>query len=545
MCRMLGPLSRIQAFYHQGYKVMRRNTLLLIYSFLLLTTIFLGGGCARLPENFDRTTSFALSDSEESAIGKQWQVPLQQHPGQSAYFLLADGLDALAARVVLSTLATKTIDAQYYLLHKDRVGAIFVDQLIKAADRGVRVRLLLDDMGLAGRDFSFAVIDAHPNIEVRIFNPFGRNTSRLFQFVTGLGKQTRRAHNKSFTVDNTVTILGGRNIGNEYYSADPEFNFYDLDILAVGPVVPQVSGSFDQFWNHELSYPITRLVDTQPTVEEVEDRTAKLQEFITEQLDSEYIARLRASAFAEAYRTKSGTFIWGPGEIVGDDPQKLTTALDDQRYHLSEELAPYLWDVTRELLIFSPYFIPGKSGLAYFKTLRERGVEVTILTNSLASTDVPVVHSGYANYRRQLLRMGVRLYELNSHLTQEQRRLRKAGPFYESKSSLHTKAMVIDRSTVFIGSLNLDPRSVKQNTEIGIVLKSTEIADRLGLFFDDYIDTVAFRLELRTDEDNFEYIVWHGLVEGEMKTLYSEPYTSFWERFSMGLLRLVPAESQL
>jgi len=425
------------------------------------------------------------------------------------------------------------------------VGGIFVDQLLNAADRGVRVRLLVDDMGLEDRDFSFAVIDEHPNVEVRIFNPFGRNTSRVFQFVTGFGKQTRRAHNKSFTVDNVATILGGRNIGNEYFSADPEFHFYDLDILAIGPVVKDASRSFDQFWNHELSYPVARLVEQNPTNDQVREMTSKLDAFIAEQKDSEYIELLRNSTLAQAYKNKSNKFVWGPGEIVKDDPRKLTTDVDDDTYHLSQELAPYLREVTRELLIFSPYFIPGKTGLATFKKLRERGVDITILTNSLASTDVSIVHSGYANYRRQLLRMGVRLYELNSYLTKEQKRMRKAGSFYESKSSLHTKAMVIDRSKVFIGSLNLDPRSVVQNTEIGIVLESSEIADQLGLFFDKYIDTVAFRLELREDEDDFEYLVWHGLVDGEEKPLFSDPYTSFWERFSMGLLRLLPAESQL
>ena len=168
-----------------------------------------------------------------------------------------------------------------------------------------------------------------------------------------------------------------------------------------------------------------------------------------------------------------------------------------------------------------------------------------MLTNSLASTDVPIVHSGYANYRRQLLKLGVKLYELNVNLTKENKKFRKGAAFYESKSSLHAKAMIIDRSVVFIGSLNLDPRSVVQNTEIGIVLESTEIADSLSSFFDNIIDSVAFRLELRTDDDGFEYIVWHGLEDGEKKVLLSEPHTSFWERFKMGFLRLMPGESQL
>ena len=376
---------------------------------------------------------------------------------------------------------------------------------------------------------------------MRIFNPFGRNTSRTIQFITGLGKQTRRSHNKSFTIDNIATILGGRNIGDEYFIADPELDFYDLDVLAVGPVAPEVSGSFDQFWNHELSYPVSSLAEQVPIPEESKEIKAKFDEFISDQQQTEYIKSLKNSEFAQVFRSGTQEFIWGPGKIVADDPQKLTTDIDDKTYHLSEELGPYLNEVNNELLIFSPYFIPGKAGLAYFKKLRERGVSVTVLTNSLASTDVPIVHSGYANYRRQLLRMGVKLYELNSQLNKEM----KKGKFYESKSSLHAKAMVIDRSIVFIGSLNLDPRSVVQNTEIGIVINSKEIADKFAMYFDKKVDSIAYRLELRIDQDGFEHIVWHGSGDVEDRTLYWEPHTSFWERFSMGFLRLMPAESQL
>ncbi len=512
---------------------------------LIPLAILVFGGCARLPENSDRTTSFAYDQPAESKIGRQWQNDFQDHPGQSAYYLLGDGYNALSARLVLASLAEQTIDAQYYLWHADRVGGIFAGELRKAADRGVRVRLLLDDMGLEGRDVNLSVLDAHPNIEVRIFNPFGRNTSRVIQFVTGMGKQTRRAHNKSFTVDNVASILGGRNIGNEYFFAHPELQFYDLDVVTFGPVVEEVSGSFDQFWNHELSYPVSSLVTTPPTEEQSREMLRKFNEFLEQQNDSDYVEKLKNSDFIKNFRTEKEKIFWGPGKIVGDDPQKLGTETDDSTYHLSQELAPYLTEVETELLILSPYFIPGKSGLAFFKELRDRGVQVSILTNSLASTDVAVVHSGYANYRRQLLRMGVTLYEMSKDLSREEQQQVKGEPFYEPQSSLHAKAMVIDRSTLFIGSLNLDPRSVVQNTEIGIVFESEEIADRIALFFSTIVPAIAFRLELRTDENGFEHIVWHGMVDGENKTLLWEPQTTFWERFSMNLLRLLPVESQL
>ena len=515
------------------------------FFWLVPVVLFFLCSCARLPENHERSTSFVLEVQKKSKIGRQWQAALKDRPSQSAYHLLANGYDALLARGLIAEQAEFTIDAQYYLLHNDKVGKMFIHQLLKAAARGVRVRLLLDDMGLEGQDRELAVIDAFENVEVRIFNPFGRNTTRLFQFVTGFGKQTRRAHNKSFTVDNVATILGGRNIGNEYFIADPDLDFYDLDVLVVGPVAQEVSGSFDQFWNHPLSYPITTLIEYDPPVEELKSFMTELTKFVADQYDTNYFEQLRHSNLAMLVKNNESPHVWGEGVVVGDNPQKLTTSPDDTRYHLSEELRPFLSDIQTELLILSPYFIPGKAGVAFFKSLRQRGVEVTIVTNSLASTDVPIVHSGYANYRRQLLRIGINLYELNSRLSRQERAEMAEGTFYESKSSLHAKAMVLDRRNVFIGSLNLDPRSVKQNTEIGIVIESEEMAEYLAQSLQSGIDRAAFRLELRKDEDNFEYILWHGYRDGNYQVMRSEPYTGFWERFIMGFLRLVPAESQL
>ena len=384
------------------------------------------------------------------------------HPGESGYLLLGNGLDAFVARVVLAQRAERSIDTQYYMIHNDVVGSLFVDQLYKAAERGVRVRLLVDDIDQEGRDFGAAVLDRHPNIEVRIFNPFARNTGRTLQYVTGFGKQTRRAHNKSFTVDNQATILGGRNIGDEYFEADPELAFLDLDVLAVGPVAGQVSASFDQYWNNQLSYPISTLVESTPTLQEIDQRKKIFDDFIAQQIDSEYLQHLRNSDLANRLRQDRVTYHWGGGVVVADDPEKLTHDTAETKYRLTEKLAPYMADIQEELVVFSPYFVPGKSGVAFFKQLRDRGVQVKILTNSLASTDVGIVHAGYARYRKALLRMGVELYELNRNLSREERKAIKEGVIGRSKSSLHAKCFVLDRESVFIGSLNLDPvRSYK------------------------------------------------------------------------------------
>jgi len=238
-------------------------------------------------------------------------------------------------------------------------------------------------------------------------------------------------------------------------------------------------------------------------------------------------------------------YSWGVGVVVADDPAKLTRDTSDTEYRLSEQLRPYLESVKKELIIFSPYFVPGKGGVAFLQALRDRGVRVRILTNSLSSTDVSAVHAGYSRYRKALLRMGVELYELNKELSKEERKAMKEGGIGSSKASLHAKSFVLDRSQVFIGSLNLDARSVIQNTEIGVVFESEEIAKRMADGFDRKIDQIAFRLELRRDDQGREQITWHGLVDGKQQILTVDPYTSFWKRFGVGFMRMFPIESQI
>lgn len=224
--------------------------------------------CANPPEDFDRPKSYALSETENTALGKEFAEEAAAHPGKSGFHLLSNGLDAFVARAVSSRYAERSIDVQYYLYHDDLLGRLISDLLLKASDRGVRVRLLVDDMGLAGRDLGAAVLDSHPNIAVRIFNPFSRNVGRTSQFLTRLGSVTRRMHNKLFTVDNQVAILGGRNIGNEYFEADSDLAFSDLDVMAIGPVVKEVSSVFDRYWNSELAYPTSVLFKGEPPAPE-------------------------------------------------------------------------------------------------------------------------------------------------------------------------------------------------------------------------------------------------------------------------------------
>ena len=510
----------------------------------LFAILFLIGGCATLPKNFDRPESYAYTDTNDTRFAKALHDEMVAHPGQSGFLLLTSGLNAFVARAMLAQSAERSIDAQYYLYNDDLTGRLFTYQLLKAADRGVRVRLLVDDIGLEGRDLGATVMESHPNIEVRIFNPFSRNTGRVLQLVTRLGSVTRRMHNKSFTVDNQVTILGGRNIGNAYFEADPDLDFHDLDVMAIGPVAKEVSISFDRYWNNELAYPASVLKGKPSTPEEIEQKRQFLKEFAAQQADSTYLQALLDSNLANNIRHDRVYYHWGEAEVLCDQPEKLVQDFSKTEFHLATKIEPYIKGVQDELIIFSPYFVPGKQGTAFLRQLSERGVRVRILTNSLASTDVGIVHSGYSKYRKDLLRAGIELYEMNQKTSKEERK-RKKGRYGSSKASLHAKAFIFDRKQVFIGSLNLDPRAVLHNTEIGVVLASKEIASGVGDWFDSKIERKTFRLELRTDEDGYEQILWHGMENGEQRVFNVDPYTGFWRRFGIGFMSLLPIESQL
>jgi len=510
-----------------------------------LLPMLIMAGCATVPENTGRTVSHAMVDTNDTRIGRLEQNEKSAHPDQSGFIPLGSGLDAFLARAVLAEGADRSIDAQYYLLHNDLTGRLFINELLKAADRGVRVRLLVDDMDLEGRDTGAVLLDSHPNIEVRIFNPFSRNVGRTSQFVTRLGTVTRRMHNKSFTVDNQATVLGGRNIGDEYFEANPDLAFQDLDVLGIGPVAHEVSQSFDKYWNHPLAYPVTTLVKERPTPAQLAQARMELEGFAAAQEDSPYLAALRDSKLARQLRSGDVRFYWGQATVVADNPEKLVTdRASAHEYRLVTALAPYFDGLKKELIIFSPYFVPGKEGTAYLTSLTERGVRVRILTNSLASTDVSAVHAGYARYRKSLLRAGVELYELNKELSREQRKEKKSAGG-SSKASLHAKSFVLDRRYVFIGSMNLDPRSVVENSEIGVVLDQAEIAGGMADWFDRNIDQLAFRVRLETDANGTERLRWYGQEDGKPVVYDHEPHTGFWRRFGVGILRIFPVESQL
>ena len=277
---------------------------------------------------------------------------------------------------------------------------------------------------------------------------------------------------------------------------------------------------------------------------EVERLRQDLEEFVRKQDDSAYLQALENSSLAQKLRADEVVFYWGEADVIYDLPEKIQHSLDKTEHHLSPRLVPYLKKIEEELVIFSPYFVPGKEGTAFLSDLARRGIRVRILTNSLASNDVPIVHAGYAKYRKDLLRAGVELFEMNKKLSPGERKEKK-GPGGSSKASLHAKSFVFDRRQVFIGSLNLDARAVLHNTEIGVVFNQPEIAAAMSDWVDRNIETVAFRLELIDPEKGSEKILWHGWMDGERKTFDVDPYTGFWQRLGIGFLGLLPIDSQL
>ncbi len=378
---------------------------------LPLLALLLGlSGCASLPNEVHRTASSHTDrDGESSRIASRATPYLRKHPGKSGFWLLGDGLDAFAARVLLAEAADRTIDVQYYLYHNDVTGRILTYRLLRAADRGVRVRLLLDDMTTKGIDTPLATLDAHPNIEVRIVNPYANRGFRGLETLTRFDAVTRRMHNKSFTVDNLITVVGGRNIGDEYFGTHENVNFGDLDVLALGPVASEVGQQFDLYWNSDIVYPIATLAREAGDLEELRGELAAFDEA---QRASPYVQRLHSSELVKDFIAGRIDFQWGQALVFYDLPQKLTSDPDDRSTHMAPRLLPAtLGSLERDLLIFSPYFVPGKHGVVILTDLEKRGVQVRILTNSLASTDVGVVHAGYAKYRKPLLQGGVEIYE--------------------------------------------------------------------------------------------------------------------------------------
>ena len=506
--------------------------------FLILTAASLAA--CDLPPQENRTDSQALTmqDGQDTRLGQALAPQINEHPGVSGVVSLADALDAFAARMLLIAAAERAVDVQYYIWRDDVTGNLLLRALHEAAQRDVRVRVLIDDNGTSGLDGKLALLNAEPNVEVRLFNPFPFRTLKPLGFLTDFDRLNRRMHNKSLTVDGQVTIVGGRNIGDEYFGATQGIAFTDLDVMVAGPVVDDVSMDFDRYWNSESAYPLERLVSM--------PRKRKADSLLQEEVNAALLPK--AHAYVEAI-TKS-TFManliagkleyhWVPVRMVSDDPAKVLGKAEPETM-LWNRMVNVLEKPSEAVDLISPYFVPTEQGVEAFGSLVDQGVRVRVLTNAMEATDVLAVHAGYAKYRVPLLQRGVELYEMRRE-AEPDRPKEKAGPFGSSGSSLHAKTFAVDGMRVFVGSFNFDPRSAQLNTELGFVIESEEMAEAMSHAFGTSIPKLAYRLDL--DEEN--ELIWVDQRANGSRVLTTEPSSPWWKRLYVRILAKLPIESLL
>jgi phosphatidylserine/phosphatidylglycerophosphate/cardiolipin synthase-like enzyme len=483
--------------------------------------LFLVAGCVGLPRHVQKSRSESLLHPETTSLGRLVAAE-ESNKNLSGIHLLTSGEEALADLIALADHAERTLDIQYYIIHEDDSARILLRHVRQAADRGVRVRVLVDDLNTVGEDRRFMHLSEHTNVEVRVFNPFpGGRFATWTRFVASASDMRRinhRMHNKLFVVDNALAITGGRNIGDEYFTRDPHYNFIDLDVVAGGAIVPELSASFDAFWNSKYAFPIASVasaVSAEASTAPVPDSgPATNANWLEHELESGQLQ-----------------LTWVPATVLADRPAKIASETSpDEEVTIANDLATLMLSATQELLVISPYFVPGKEGVALFAKLVGQGVHIRILTNSLASTDSPLVHNGYARYRVELLKLGIELSEVRPKLGQKRARFH---PFRSSNASLHAKALVIDQKTVFIGSMNMDARSARTNSELGLVIRSTEIARQVTSLLDDISADGSYQLQLVGHSNQIE---WSSGEPGAERHWYTDPETTRAQRFALKVL---------
>lgn len=503
---------------------------------LCLTLLAACAGTVAPPGPPHPVETHAIPDPDTTELGRLFDGEAQRHPGLSGFDLITSGRTAFEARYAFARLAQRTIDAQYFLWAGDATGRNMLQALLDAADRGVRVRLLLDDLNLQGSDVNLDALNAHPNFQVRLFNPFATRSFRMFDFLTDFDRVDHRMHDKAFIVDNSIAVLGGRNIADQYFAVNDEANFRDVDLFAAGPIVRAASREFDQFWNSPWStsfYTLDRMHPSPEALSALEQRLhAKIDgdntyPFRTE-LDEPYLEHL--------VDTVPHRLIWGKASLLYDEPDKPETSAPDVADELKAKVGGKL---QHELLLESAYFVPEEAGVANLCALVRRGVSVRVLTNSLASTDEAAVYAGFMRHRDDLLRCGVELHELRPDAAFVRRDWTWLST--RSEAQLHTKAAVFDDTEVLVGSFNMDPRSRNLNTEIAVLVQSPALADKVAHFIEGGMSPAnSFRLALENGQ-----VVWLASNQGHEVRFTRSPVTGWWERFSVDLLSLLPIEPEL
>jgi putative cardiolipin synthase len=487
-------------------------------------------GCTYVPFDTPRKDSVALPvDGTRAALISKRLTGGQED--RVALAPLADGIDALGARLGMIEAAERSIDLKTFLIKPDIAGTLIWLKLYEAAERGVKIRLLFDDVFTTMRDDQIATLDAHPNVEIRAFNPLSRNTVTAGNFLLDFGRVNRRMHNKAMIADGSFAIIGGRNIADEYYQVGIDHEFADFDLFLTGAPVRQLSSAFDLYWNDRWALPLSALVsgDDGPLA-------AALGSF-RERADSqeaEVYRRAVGSTFLADLRAGRVPLFDGRARVVVDDPDKLRRPPGKGPFVVGEALYQMMNRAQRDVLVLTPYFVPEEYGAAFFEGLVRRGVRVRVVTNSLASTNHAYVHGAYVRYRDRLLSAGVEFLEVRSDAA-------KVTGVADANLTMHTKLVIVDDRSLFVGSTNLDPRSIRQNTEIGTVIESPDLArgirQRVDLIARDY----AFRL----DRDKAGETLWRYEGTGRREVFRGEPLAGLWDILVAAISALLPIESQL
>ncbi|MCW8125718.1 phospholipase D family protein [Microbulbifer halophilus] len=489
-------------------------------------------GQAVFPEPPPRPPSYHLQAPAKAPLTAITDRLVRGRTGQTGVYPVTSAQNALSVRLAAIRAARRSIDIQYFLFRRDETGLLLTRALIRAADRGVRVRFLLDDFTTGDADRVLVALDRHRNIQIRLFNPFPHKSLRALEFFTDFARLQRRMHNKSFTVDNRVTFIGGRNLSNQYFGIDRDLNFGDLDMLAIGAVVPDISRQFDRYWNSPYSFPVQSVIDYRPVPDADLAFAEDLERNASTLLASDYGRNLASSPVIDALSDDANLWYWSDTRALYDPPGKVAQPPAAGRQFAGRELMEKITAARRELIVISPYMLPGEHYLQQLIDAAQSGVEVHILTNSLASSDVLLVHGAYRKYRRPLLRAGIHLYELSSELKYKQDNWNG-----ESRSLLHAKAFVVDRNTLYVGSFNLDNRSILLNTELGLLIDSPQLAGEVAENFIRNVGDNAWRLELRGEQ-----IVWH---RADGKRHSTDPGTSWWQRLGSVVSGWLPIEPLL
>jgi cardiolipin synthase C len=525
--------------------------------FLLCCATAMLTACATKPPAtaFERQVTHALPVTETTPLHAALAPLEAAHPDQSGFRVLASGTDALQMRIALARAATRTLDMQYYIANEDTTGKLLLGAALYAADHGVRVRMLVDDLNFKDIDRVMAGLNSHENIEIRVFNPFGSAQEGVFERTTNvftqIGHFTRRMHNKAMIADNQIAIVGGRNLGDEYFSASETLQFRDLDVLAAGPITADISASFDDYWNSSIAYPLRVLNKQKFDAKELDQTRDELRQHWRTNADPYNAKPLNATPLASQIAGGQLGLTWAPAEFKADLPEKIEHPSPDYVSPPMQRLGELLHDAKKDFLITSPYFVPHDTGVKAVGELTRRGVRIAVLTNSLAATDAVAVQAGYSPFRVPLLRAGVELYEFKP----QQNGAGSSVGGTSSRASLHAKTYVIDRQILVIGSMNLDPRSANLNTELALIIHSAQLAGQVAQLFDRATaPEVSYRVTL-ADDAQLAYLrsigaplsplVWTDVENGTRRTYIFDPQAGLYRNALTGLFSLLPVNAEL